>query len=97
VLTQRPKDVPADSSTITLFVDSVAIKNLDPGRSPRSDVTTLFGSAYDTSHAAGGAALDTTQFANGVHTIFWVATDTGGQQDGIGSRFITISNPCSGS
>jgi hypothetical protein len=94
VLTQRPKDIPADSSTITLFIDSVPIKTLDPGRLPRADVTALFSSTYDTSHAVGGTALDTTQFSNGVHTIFWVATDTGGQQGGIGSRFITISNPC---
>lgn len=97
VLTQRPKDIPADSSTVTLFIDSVPIKNLDPGRLPRSDITSLFGSTYDTSHAAGGTFLDTTQFSNGLHTIFWVATDTGlggGKQGGVGSRFITISNPC---
>jgi Bacterial Ig domain len=96
-LTQMPKDVPADSSTITLFIDNVAVKNLDPGRIARSDVTSLFSPTYDTSHAAGGTAIDTTQLTNGVHTIFWVVTDTGGQTDGIGSRFFTVSNPCSGS
>jgi hypothetical protein len=95
-LTQAPKDVPADSSTITLFIDGVAIKHLDPGRIARPDVTALFSSTYDTSHAAGGTAIDTTQFTNGVHTIFWIVSDTGGQSDGIGSRFFTISNPCTG-
>jgi len=96
VLTQRPKDIPADSSTVTVFIDGVAIGNLDPGRLPRADVTALFSPTYDTSHAVGGKAIDTTQFTNGVHTIFWIVSDTGGQSDGIGSRFFTISNPCGG-
>jgi hypothetical protein len=94
VLTQMPKDIPANSSTVTLFIDGVAIKNLDPGRIARADVTALFSPTYDTSHAAGGTVIDTTQFTNGVHTIFWIVQDTGGQSDGIGSRFFTISNPC---
>jgi hypothetical protein len=96
VLTQRPKDILADSSTVTLFIDDAPIGNLDPGRLPRSDVTALFSPTYDTSHAVGGKALDTTQFTNGVHTIYWIVSDTGGQSDGIGSRFFTISNPCGG-
>ncbi len=92
VLTQKGKDVPADSSTITLFIDNVAIKHLDPGRIARPDITALFPS-YDTSHAAGGTFIDTTLLANGVHTIFWIVSDTGGQSDGVGSRFFTVSNP----
>jgi hypothetical protein len=36
--------------------------------------------------------IDTTSFANGVHAIFWIVTATNGQQDGVGSRFITIAN-----
>jgi hypothetical protein len=65
--------------------------NLDPGRLA-TDITSLFSSSYDTTHAAGGKIIDTTTFPNGVHTIFWVVSDTGGQSDGIGSRFFTISN-----
>jgi hypothetical protein len=91
-LTQSPKDVAADSSTISAFVDSVFVGH--PGqRAARPDITAAF-PASDTSHAVGGLAVDTTAFANGVHTIFWVVSDTGGQTDGIGSRFFTISNPC---
>ncbi|HEX4565648.1 MAG TPA: hypothetical protein VH138_03410, partial [Vicinamibacterales bacterium] len=92
VLTQPGKDILADSSTITAFIDGVALKHLDPGRIARSDITTLFSPTYDTSHAAGGTAIDTTALTNGAHTIFWIVSDTGGNSDGIGSRFFTISN-----
>jgi hypothetical protein len=36
--------------------------------------------------------LDTTAYANGVHTIQWTARDTAGNSDGIGSRYFTIQN-----
>ena len=93
-LTQMGKDVPADSSTITVLVDGAPVGH--PGaRAARSDITTAFaGGGYDTSHAVGGFALDTTAFANGVHTIAWFVSDTGSMGDGIGSRFFTIANPC---
>jgi hypothetical protein len=91
-LAQPPKDVPANSSTIDVFIDNVFVGR--PGqRAARSDITAAF-PANDTSHAVGGFVFDTTQYANGVHSIFWVVTDTTGQQDGIGSRFFTVSNPC---
>ncbi|MDQ1352258.1 MAG: hypothetical protein QG657_2564, partial [Acidobacteriota bacterium] len=36
--------------------------------------------------------LDTTEYANGIHVIFWTATDNAGNADGIGSRYFTIQN-----
>jgi hypothetical protein len=90
-LTQNGKDVPADSSTISVFIDNVAVGH--PGlRSARSDITAAFPSLV-TNHAVGGYVFDTTQLTNGVHTIFWIVSDSGGQSDGIGSRFFTVSNP----
>jgi hypothetical protein len=50
----------------------------------------------NTNNAVGGFAFDTTRYANGLHTIYWVVTDSAGNQEGIGSRFFTISNPCTG-
>jgi hypothetical protein len=95
-LTQNGKDVPANSSTITVFIDNLPVGH--PGaRLARPDITAAFPTNNGTSHAAGGLVLDTTAFANGIHTIAWSVTDTGGQNDGIGSRFFSISNPCSGS
>jgi hypothetical protein len=59
-------------------------------------LTALFtpSSSYPGINAALGVySLNTTTLSNGVHTIFWVATGTGGiGQAGIGSRFITVSN-----
>jgi hypothetical protein len=93
-LTQSPKDVPADSSTITVFIDNVAVGH--PGtRASRGDITAAF-PQLDTSHAVGGFFFDTTSFANGLHTIAWSVTDSGGQSDGVGSRFFSILNPCTG-
>jgi hypothetical protein len=37
-------------------------------------------------------AIDTTAYANGVHTIAWSVTDNQGAVSGIGSRFFTIFN-----
>jgi hypothetical protein len=92
-LTQNPNDIPADSSTITVYIDGTPVGH--PGtRSARADITTLFSSNYVTDHAVGGFVFDTNQYANGVHSIYWLVTDTAGHQDGIGSRFFTVSNPC---
>ena len=93
-LTQAGKDVPADSHTINVFIDGVAVGNPGP-RAQRADITSAFPS-LDTSHAVGGFVFDTTSFANGLHTIAWSVTDTGGQSDGVGSRFFTVLNPCTG-
>ena len=37
--------------------------------------------------------LDTTRLANGVHSISWVARDTGGGATGMGSRYFIVANP----
>jgi len=91
-LTQRNKTINAPTQ-ITVFVDGVAVGHPIPG-GPRSDITGLFSPTYDTSTASTVFGLDTTRFSNGPHTIFWIVSDSGGQADGIGSRFFTISNPC---
>jgi hypothetical protein len=36
--------------------------------------------------------VNTTTLTNGVHSIFWLATASNGQQDGIGSRFFSVAN-----
>ena len=93
-LTQAGKDVPADSSTISVFIDDVFVGR--PGaRAARPDITAAF-PGLDTSHAVGGYFLDTTTLSNGVHTIFWIVSDNTGANDGIGSRYFTVSNPCTG-
>ena len=36
--------------------------------------------------------LDTTTLSNGLHTINWVVTDSGGKTAGMGSRFFRVQN-----
>jgi hypothetical protein len=93
-LTQDGKDVPADSSTIGVYIDDVFVGR--PGaRLARPDITAAF-PLLDTSHAVGGYVIDTTTLANGVHSIFWIVSDNTGAGDGVGSRYFTVSNPCAG-
>jgi hypothetical protein len=103
VLTQvaRGATIPANASTITVYIDGVPVgqPTLLGGLVARPDIQALFPkSAYnDPDRAVGAFSIDTTQYANGVHAIFWVVSDSTGAQDGIGSRFFTIANPCVGS
>jgi len=39
--------------------------------------------------------IDTTTLSNGLHTISWGVSDTGGRIEGIGSRYFTVLNPAS--
>jgi hypothetical protein len=36
--------------------------------------------------------VDTTAYADGVHTISWVVSDDAGNSDGIGSRYLAVQN-----
>jgi hypothetical protein len=40
----------------------------------------------------GSFVLDTTGYANGLHTIAWSVTDSGGRIEGIGSRYFQVEN-----
>ena len=42
--------------------------------------------------AVGFRTIDTTALANGLHTIVWTVTDSGGVTAGIGSRYFRVSN-----
>ncbi|MCX6564567.1 MAG: SBBP repeat-containing protein [Candidatus Aminicenantes bacterium] len=101
VLTPLPKTVPKNGSTISVWVDGTQAGTLATAPNVynqyRVDVSTAFPGLNNTgSPGAGGPVgafyLDTTKYANGVHTIYWIATDDGGQADGIGSRYFNIVN-----
>jgi Tol biopolymer transport system component len=90
-LTPQPNMIPIDGSTINVWVDGVAI-----GRpvynNYRSDIATKFPGYANSDGAVGYYYLDTTAYANRVHTIAWSVVDSGGNVTGIGSRFFTIFN-----
>jgi len=85
---------PPDGGVVNVFVDGNSVGS--PGAwNHRSDLDGLFpaGTYPGISHALGIFGLDTTVLTNGVHTIFWLVTGTGGSgTSGIGSRFFTVSN-----
>jgi len=90
-LTPPPKNIPTDGSTIWVYID-----NLPVGRpvynNYRVDIATLFPGYANSPGAVGYYYIDTTQLANGLHTIAWVVTDNLGAATGIGSRFFMVMN-----
>jgi hypothetical protein len=91
-LTPQPNCIPTDGSTINVYVDGVNLGH-PTYNIYRSDIAAMFPYYCNSSGAAGYFYLDTTAYANGIHTIQWVVTDSAGNTDGIGSRYFTIQNP----
>ena len=91
VLTPQPNYIPTDGSTIQVWVDGVNLGN-PVYNLYRSDIATLFPGYANSDGAVGYFYLNTTNYDNGVHTIQWIATDSSGNTDGIGSRYFSIRN-----
>jgi hypothetical protein len=90
-LTQQPNIIPFNGSSLNVFIDG------QPSGQPvynnyRSDIATLFPGYKNSNGAVGYYYLDTTQLANGVHTISWNVFDNVGHGDGIGSRYFNVTN-----
>jgi hypothetical protein len=91
VLTPMPNSIPTDGSTINVWVDGINLGH--PNYNVyRQDIANKFPGYANSNGAIGYFYLDTTAYANGVHTIQWTATDTANNTDGIGSRYFTIQN-----
>ncbi len=90
-LTPPPNSIPTDGSTIWVWVDGIALGHPSYNHY-RDDIATLFPGYANSNGAVGVYTLDTTAFANGVHTIAWSVVDNAGNEDGIGSRYFTILN-----
>jgi hypothetical protein len=91
VLTPIPNNIPTDGSTINVYVDGIYLGH-PVYNIYRSDIATLFPGYANSNGAHAYFYIDTTAFTNGVHTIYWTATDNAGNTDGIGSRYFTIQN-----
>jgi|GEM_PF-5210492 len=90
-LTPQPKMIPTDGSTILVWVDGVPLGH-PVYNQYRSDIATLFPGYKNSNGAVGYYYLDTTKYANGVHTIAWSVRDDWGRESGIGSRYFTVMN-----
>ena len=91
VLTPQPNSIPTDGSTLNVYVDGVNLGH-PTYNIYRSDIAALLPGYANSQGAIGYFTLDTTAYENGVHTIQWTARDSGGNSDGIGSRYFTIQN-----
>lgn len=91
-LTPQPQQIRTDGSTIDVVIDNV-VAGHPTYNNFRADIAALFPGYANTNGAIGYFVIDTTQYANGLHTLAWVVRDNAGNAAGIGSRFFTISNP----
>lgn len=90
-LTPQPKEIPRDGSTILVWVDGQPLGH-PVYNQYRFDIATLFPGYKNSDGAVGYYYLDTTKFANGVHTIAWSVMDDAGVSSGIGSRYFEVEN-----
>ena len=92
VLTPQPNTIPTDGSTIKVWVDGVPLAGSPIYNQYREDIATLFPGYNNSDGAVGYYYLDTTLYANGIHTIAWSVQDDAGNSDGVGSRYFRILN-----
>jgi hypothetical protein len=83
-LTQNPKSIPVDGSTMTVLVDGVALGNVDYNHF-RPDIATMFPGLANSNGAVGFRILDTTAMTDGLHTVSWTVRDSGNNIDGGGT------------
>lgn len=91
VLTPQPAAIPGDGSTISVWIDGVHVGN-PVYNIFRADIAALFPGYANSDGAVGYFYLDTTGYEDGLHTIQWLAVDSMGHSDGIGSRYFTVDN-----
>ncbi|MCU0286570.1 MAG: Ig-like domain-containing protein [Acidobacteria bacterium] len=91
VLTPQPNAIPVDGSTIHVWVDGIDL-GTPVYNQYREDIALFFPYYANSGGAAGRFTFDTSHYDNGVHTIYWTATDDAGNSDGIGSRYFSIQN-----
>jgi hypothetical protein len=92
VLAPAPGQIPVNGSTIRLWMDGQILANTVTYQQSRPDVTAVFPGWPNSSAPGASFTFDTRAFSNGIHEIYWTASDDRGEQDGIGSRIITIQN-----
>ena len=90
-LTPPPNMIPTDASTISVWIDSVNVAS-PLYNQYRKDIADDFPECLNANGPVGALYLDTTKYANGVHTIGWLVYDNAGNGDGIGSRFFEVQN-----
>lgn len=91
VVTPHPNRIPEDGSTINVVIDGVVHGN-PVYNIYRPDIGALFPGLANSNGAGGYYYMNTLKLKNGIHTISWTAIDSGGNEQGIGSRYFTVFN-----
>ncbi|MBU2549216.1 MAG: Ig-like domain repeat protein [Proteobacteria bacterium] len=90
-LTPQPNSIPTNGSTIGVFVDGAKVGDATYNIN-RPDLAAQLPDYQNSANEAGWFNLDTTQYDNGIHTIEWRATDSGGNTSVIGNRYFRVAN-----
>ena len=91
VLSRVRRADPPGGGSVTVYIDGVAVGS-PGGWTQRGDLNALF-PGYPGLHTALGVfGFNTTSYTNGLHSIAWVVTDSGGISSGVGSRYFSIFN-----
>jgi hypothetical protein len=78
------------AANVRVMIDGIFLPGV-PSTAARADISAIF-PGFDTGAAGRGLVIDTRAYADGVHTIAWIVSDSQGHTDGIGSRFFRIAN-----
>ena len=95
-LTPQPNSIPTDGSTIMVWVDGVPLGHPVYNHLPGGHRDPVPGVCEFQRRRRGTITLNTTGYADGVHTIAWSVKDSAGNEDGIGSRYFSIQNIAGG-
>ncbi len=95
MLTPRPKIIATSGRTVWVWIDGV--KRARPVYNQyRADIALMFPLLRNKGGAGGTYVLNTRQYANGNHTIKWVATDSAGAVGNTGTSYFRVQNTPSG-
>jgi len=88
----RPgRTIPVDGSTIDVYIDNVLVGH-PTYNNYRVDIATAFPGLTNSNGAVGYYYIDTRTLSDGIHSIFWIIRDDGGQASGVGSRYFRVQN-----
>lgn len=95
-LTPPPDSIPCSDHSVfcdavVLYIDGLNVGKVHYGTN-RNDVCSLFPGYNNCPKVGFYFDFDSSEYCNGIHTIFCHVTDTGNDSDGIGSRFFHIWN-----
>lgn len=95
MLTPRPKIIATSGRTVWVWIDGV--KRAHPVYNQyRADIALMFPLLRNKGGAGGTYTFDTRKYANGLHTIKWVAADSAGAVGNTGTSYFRVQNTPSG-